>query len=283
MANKVNIKKVQKMRYTYFLNVYKKYIYNIFTENNRPEKEQVILGMEEHCLRPEILQEYLNNNDFNQTQKDIIGQWKNDIYGNMHLICLDKNKVYVYCEETDAVYYVKLVDIHMRSLLKSIPFYVRIHATLFQIENEYYFDSIINIQSKYDSSLEICEKLYEHIYQIILKQPKLLNRCFIYSQRNLQKDKFSKIFLDFLGPLSPVSMDIDELEDTLKLGMIAWNGNIVDEIGKMIPKNKYFNFLSQRKEKYFSNINRVMLDYEIEYNKDGFEVITASLPYKKDK
>lgn len=48
MAKRLSMQKVMKLRYDYFLDVYKKNIYNVFTELNRSKQEQVILGMVEH-------------------------------------------------------------------------------------------------------------------------------------------------------------------------------------------------------------------------------------------
>lgn len=284
MATRLKNQKVIKLRYEYFLYVYKKYIYNVFTELNRPKNEQIILGMIEHNTKPEILENYIENVTLPESHKEMLLSWKSEIFGNMHIICFDKDKVFLYCKETDEVYHVHLLDVRAKYSLKMIPFTMSMHATIFPIYNTYYFDSVVNIHSKYDDSLASSEKLYEHIYTLLVRDKKELSQCFIYSTRSLKTDKFSNIFLDYMGPMCPLVMELNELEVAVKLACLAWNNELMEDINiGAIANDAAVLFLQERKRKYFSQIDRVIVDYEIVYDDEGFELITYSNPIESLK
>lgn len=276
--NKTSKRKITLLRRDYFLYVYKKYIYNVFTEYNRREGDQVILGVEEHNTRPEILEEYLNTANLPSLQKEIIQEWKNEIFGTMHIIAFDKNKVFVYCKDTDKVYHVKMLDDSLKKELKRVTFFMPIRMSLVPFQGEYYLDCIINLQSQYDRSLENHEELYEHIYDLMLKDEKMFNSCMLFTKRNLDESKFSNIFLDFMGPLSPLNLGVKELETLVKFSMMVWDYEIIDDVRLELLDKKQVDFLRARKQKYFSDIDRVMLDYDILYDEDGFEILVTSVP-----
>lgn len=281
MTKRFNINKILKLRYEYFQYVYKKYIYNVLTELNRPKNEQIILGMEEHNTNPKILDDYLSQRSFSQSEREVVMGWKNEIYGDMHIICVDKNNAYIYCEQTDQIYQIMILDNEAKKMLKTIPFSIKFHGTIFSIYGKQYIDNVMNINSKSDRSIEHCEELYEHIYQLILNNPKMMLDCHIFTHRQLDKNKFSSIFLDFIGPLSPLTMGCDELEDLLKLSMLVWNEDYLEGIDLSVLDTQVVGFLRERKKKYFSQVDRILIDFDVIYDTNGFELITKTSPVEE--
>lgn len=280
MANKLKTQKVIKLRTKYFDYVYKKYIYNVFTELNRPKHEQIILGMEEHNTNKEILKKYLSENSLNEAEKDIFKPWENEIFGDMHVIEIDKGMGFIYCEQTDQVYHVHVFDKEHARTLKAIPFNIKFHGSIFSIYGKQYIDLVININSHSDRSLKYSEELYEHIYQLVLKGNEMMSKCRIFTYRDLKKDKFSNIFLDYIGPLSPLSMDPDELDSCLKLAMMVWDEDAIPDINLDILDEEAVTFLRERKKKYFSQVKKYLVDFDVRYDKVGFELITKSADLK---
>lgn len=277
MAKRLNMQKVMKLRYDYFLDVYKKYIYNVFTELNRPKNEQIILGMIEHNEKNQILETYMKNKSLSEPQKKVMEEWKHEIFGMMHIIYFNQNQVFIYCEETNQVYHPYLLDSQIKKQLKHIPIYIRTQATLFTVYGKLYLDNVLNIQSDSDDSLQTCEDLYEHIYNILSKKPEYLLTCMIYSRRSLETDQLSRIFMDYMGPLCPSTMSIDELETFVETAIMVWNSELVEEIDISPIKDDYVvQFLRNRKRKYFREIKRVIVDYWIDYDYDGFQINLAS-------
>lgn len=277
MAKRLSMQKVLKLRYDYFSDVYKKYVYNIFTELNRPKQGQIILGMVEHNEKSQILETYMQNKSLSEPQKVVMEEWKHEIFGMMHIIYFNQNQVFVYCEETNQVYHPYLLDSQIKKQLKRIPLYMRIQATIFTVYGKLYLDNIINIQSDSNDSLQACEDLYEHIYNILSKKSEYLSTCMIYSRRSLETEKLSRIFMDYIGPLCPITMSIEELEVCVETAIMVWNSELVEEIDISPFKDEYaIQFLINRKRKYFREIKRVIVDYWIDYDYDGFQINLAS-------
>lgn len=286
MAKRINKTKIVKQRYKYFQYVYKKYIYNVFTEFNRPTNEQIILGMEEHNTNPKILEDYINQNSFSQGELEIMNGWKNEIYGDMHVISITENKVMLFHEQSDCIYQVDVLYDDFKQFLKTIGYFVRFHGTIFTIYGKQYIDNIINIESdSADLPFIQCEELYEHIYQLILNNPQLMSNCPLFTYRTLNKEKFSNIFIDYLGPCSPLSMDEADLEHLLKLGYVVWNDEYMDDIDvSPLLEPDIVQFLKERKKKYFSQFDIVIIDYDVNYHDHGFQLITHTMTldeYKK--
>lgn len=271
------MQKVMKLRYDYFLDVYKKYIYNVFTELNRSKQEQVILGMVEHNKKSQILETYMQNKSLSEPQKEVMEEWKHEIFGMMHIIYFNQNRVFVYCEETDQIYYPHLLDLQIKKQLRQIPIYMRVQTTLFSVYGKLYLDNVINLQSDSDNSVQACEDLYEHIYSLSLKNSEFLSACMPYSRRSLETEKLSRIFMDYIGPLCPITMSIEELEVCVETAIMIWNSELVEEIDISPIKDEFITqFLINRKRKYFKDINRIIVDYWIDYYNDGFQINLAS-------
>ena len=60
--------------------------------------------------------------------------------------------------------------------------------------------------------------------------------------------------------------------------MMVWDYEIIDDVRLELLDKKQVDFLRARKQKYFSDIDRVMLDYDILYDEDGFEILVTSVP-----
>lgn len=232
--------------------------------------------MEEHNKRSEILENYLKNEKLSKAQKEVLSGFKNEIFGNMHIIGVDGKYVNIYCEETDKVYHPMIISNVHKDLLLKMPLNIRFHGSLFVANQQLYMDQTLNIDSRSKRTYDASEKLYEHIYELLLKDERMMAHCHQYTYRDLDKNKFSNIFLDYLGPLSLTTEYPEVLEDILQIAMAVWN----DNIEKIDLENSYnkdlVQFLKGRKEKYFSNINRKLLKYYVDYDEDGFELITHS-------
>ena len=74
-----------------------------------------------------------------------------------------------------------------------------------------------------------------------------------------------------------LAMTVEELEMTVETSIIIWNSEFADEINMTSIQNDYVvQFLKNKKRKYCKDINRVILDYWIEYHNDGFQLNVES-------
>lgn len=110
-----------------------KNIYNVFTEINRAEIEQVLLGIQEYNERPEILQTYLKNHEINPEYKEVVKHWNEEIYGHMYIIGFDGDYVTIYCEETKQLYQVQLLNKQIKKYLIKIHVYQSVLTRLVPI------------------------------------------------------------------------------------------------------------------------------------------------------
>lgn len=56
--------------------------------------------MVKHNQNAEILENYMNTVSLSQPQKEVMQEWKNEIFGNMRILCFNQDRVFVYCKDT---------------------------------------------------------------------------------------------------------------------------------------------------------------------------------------
>lgn len=270
MAKQLRIDKAMEVRFNYFLYAYQKYVYNIFM-GEQPFHIKVILGMEEHNSNPEILKRYLKEEQLTPSQRQLLEEWKKEVYGNMHIVGVKRKIAVVYCEETDQIYHTRMIGDDTKPMIKKMANYLSFHGTIFPIYGKLYLDRVINIQSIKTHSYQLQEDIYEKMYQAALRQNISLEGL-TFSHRDIEKDKFSTIFLDYIGPLSPISITADELEDYVEFAKDVWNGETLT----VFPDPELFKFLQARKQKYFSHIKRHIGFVDVGYYDGEIEVFTGT-------
>lgn len=112
--------------------------------------------------------------------------------------------------------------------------------------------------------------------------------------------KMSEIILDFAKPLlDETDGSFENYKKALIVVIIAWNIALMDDIDEQLEElNKHMNLedeqfledmslilnlLVQRKLDFYSDVKRMVMDYDIVDTGDGFHLNVVSTPLKDDK
>ncbi|RUS93945.1 hypothetical protein DSM106972_094820 [Dulcicalothrix desertica PCC 7102] len=108
-------------------------------------------------------------------------------------------------------------------------------------------------------------------------------------------EKMSDVLLQFLKPYLNAGKTLKEYKSLVMLGIIAWNASIMPpekqeeavsiqlpKIVAKMPKNirsdmtSVINELMERKQKHFNEIKRLILEYTVEQQGEGFNLSVVS-------
>ena len=109
-------------------------------------------------------------------------------------------------------------------------------------------------------------------------------------------EKMSEVILDFAEPLLDFSEDSEDQRKSISIAIIAWNLSLLPEgeqktelanvrnhietapMGNSLSEDEFqiFAFMIDRKEKYFQNYKRMILDYEMVDTPQGLHLNVVS-------
>ena len=110
--------------------------------------------------------------------------------------------------------------------------------------------------------------------------------------------KLSEVVLEFAEPLTNEVKGTEVEEKAIRMSVTLWNASLlpkqkaletikpaVDDIanGDQAFTSEFhsmFDMMYDRKQNYFSNDNRFIVDYSLEKNREGFYLQVASTPFK---
>jgi hypothetical protein len=122
-----------------------------------------------------------------------------------------------------------------------------------------------------------------------LKKAGLGNHEFVYNPAGVTK--MSEVLLDFIEPYRDYAPDTEAMHKLITTALVAWNAAFLPEteqeeslrkIGKTLPADAVEDFYAivremiERKNKYFADHTRSILDYELTGTKGDYHISVIS-------